>query len=150
MLSGLPGVPTTVLYTLNPSTALENISPAPKQQTIRPKESNIAQVRPGGKKTRRRKGPKARTREDGEAAATFGDEEVEKNSPGLAADDDAVNKSYRGSEFAWNKFVSSESDFSDTEGTQVNKLRFAQCRVRQYALWCFDALLKVTITIIIY
>ena len=43
----------------------------------------------------------------------------------------------------WRHQSSSESEMSDTEGGQTSKLRSLYCKVRQCALGCFHAVIKV-------
>jgi len=47
------------------------------------------------------------------------------------------------STMSWSKLSSSDSEFSESEGGQSSKLRMLHCRIRQCALSCFYAIVKV-------
>ena len=50
---------------------------------------------------------------------------------------------------AWSKISSSESDYSDTEGGQGSRLRSSCAKVRQCALGCLHATIKVSFTVLL-
>ena len=172
MLHGLPGAPSnipTCLYPI-PFTSYDPTPQPPVSAPTTPTPKNLntePSLRPStGKSKKRKKGRGGGNKAFSSAAASpaqsggGGGDDVTPAMDGLSlggggqADGGTVLLGAAGAGSmlmdtaslypVWSKVSSSDSEFSDTEGGQANRIKSFHGKVRQCALACLHALFKVT------
>nr|XP_057933217.1 HEAT repeat-containing protein 6 [Doryrhamphus excisus] len=140
MFQGAPGVGVDWPSVLYPAPLPQYESPCPDKPAEAPKESDTAKASTGNKK-RKSRGKVKKTSAEGSRRAQ-GDEEDSEAAPRashkLGSEAEAKSSLLYPS---W-KRCTSDSEFSDPEGSAQSKLRLSHARVRQGALHCLLAVVK--------
>ena len=161
MLHGNGPSPASIPASLYPTPLSQyDPSPAPKpgataaaaakqeDDSLSQSASTKASAKGSAKKAKRKKGGKNRGRErenEDEDSMQSGIERLNLGATAMGDSQGLLSSSGGASALvpAWIKLSSSESDYSDTEGGQSSKLRAYHSKVRQCALACFHAVIKV-------
>nr|XP_054773335.1 HEAT repeat-containing protein 6-like [Lytechinus pictus] len=158
-LYGLPGIGTNfqIPSTLFPSSLYQS-SPSPARPNTQPKGDDVSEGKGAqggtpksstGRKNKRRGGKKQQEkelakqqREKQEENPTAFMKQGGHQPDGTAAADGSSNQDALSFWPSWGRVSSSESEYSDSEGGQVSKLRSASCKVRQASLGCLHSVVK--------
>ena len=166
MLYGLPGIGTMVNIpsTLYPSPLFQydvSASPPAKASAGQAKDAEVS-LRPGGggakggttpktshsKKSKKKNRNRGADKEKQDASREHSSQDVDHKSTGASSASGQGEEQSASLEVpslwpAWGRVSSSESEYSDTEGGQAAKKRSATSKIRQAALACLHATIKV-------
>ncbi|XP_041455848.1 HEAT repeat-containing protein 6-like [Lytechinus variegatus] len=160
-LYGLPSIGTNLQIpsTLFPSSLYQS-SPSPAKPNTQPKGDDVSEGKgtqggtpksSTGRKNKRRGGKKQQEkelakqqREKQEENPTAFMKQGGHQPDGTATADGSSNQDALSFWPSWGRVSSSESEYSDSEGGQVSKLRSASSKVRQASLGCLHSVVKNT------
>ncbi|XP_030848018.1 HEAT repeat-containing protein 6-like [Strongylocentrotus purpuratus] len=160
-LYGLPGIGTNLQIpsTLFPS-SLYQTSPSPAKPSTQQKGDDVSEGRGAqgvtpksstGRKNKKRGGKKQQEKEQAkqqrekqEESPTISIKQGGQQPDGTATADGSSNPDTLSFWPSWGRVSSSESEYSDSEGGQVSKLRSASSKVRQASLGCLHSVVKNT------